>query len=99
MDEIRLRVAWIRSDPRVSLTVIDADSWYRHVTLMGRVASVEPDPGLADYDRLCLRYRGRPALERDRKRVTAWIEVDRWYSWDAAHASPDSTTAPFDDAA
>lgn len=95
MDEIRRRVDWLRHDPRVSLTVVDGESWYRHVTLMGRVVSLEPDVDIADYDRLVLRYRGHPALERDRSRVTAWIEIDSWYSWDAAHSSPSSVTAPF----
>jgi PPOX class probable F420-dependent enzyme len=94
MDAIRRRVDWLRADARVSLTVLDEQSWYRHVTLMGRVVSLEPDVALADYDRLILRYRGRRSPDRDRERVTAWIEVDRWYSWDAAVSSADSTTAP-----
>lgn len=28
------------------LTVLAADDWYRHVTLLGRVAAIEPDPEL-----------------------------------------------------
>src|SRR3989449_7849749 len=56
MDESRLRLGFIRRDPRVSLTVLDAASWYRHVSLLGRVVRIEDDADLADIDRLSLRY-------------------------------------------
>jgi PPOX class probable F420-dependent enzyme len=81
MDESRLRLRFLREDPRVSLTVLDDDNWYRHVTLMGRVVSIEDDPNLTDIDRLSRRYRDEPYRVRDRKRVSAWVEVERWYGW------------------
>jgi hypothetical protein len=37
MDASRRRLEFMRRDPRVSLTVLDRESWYRHVSL--RVAS------------------------------------------------------------
>jgi PPOX class probable F420-dependent enzyme len=87
MDEIRLRVRFLRRDPRLSLTVFDADDWYRHVTLMGRVVSLEEDVGLEDYQRLARRYQ-RPPGSLDRERVSAWIEVEQWYAWNAARDTP-----------
>ena len=57
MDEGRARLEYLRRDPRVSLTVIDGDDWYRHVSLRGRVVSLEDDTDLAEIDRLSQRYR------------------------------------------
>jgi PPOX class probable F420-dependent enzyme len=80
MDESRKRLDHLRRDPRVSITVIGEDDWYRHVTLRGRVVEIEED-GLDDIDRISRHYTGRPYRVRDRRRVSAWIEVDRWHSW------------------
>jgi len=33
MDVSRLRLRFMRRDPRVALTVLDEDSWYSHVSL------------------------------------------------------------------
>ncbi|MDX6438027.1 MAG: hypothetical protein QOF45_610 [Gaiellaceae bacterium] len=87
MDAIRLRVRFLRANPQVSLTVIDAEDWYRHVTLMGRVVSLEPDEGLVDYQRLAARYSREPG-RLDRDRLSAWIAVDKWYAWDAGRDTP-----------
>jgi PPOX class probable F420-dependent enzyme len=81
MDESRLRLRFLRRDPRAALTVLDAESWYRHVSLLGRVVRIEDDDDLADIDRLALRYTGRPFRTRDRKRVSAWLQPDRWHEW------------------
>ena len=51
------------------------------VTLLGRVVSLEDDPDLAGIDRLSLRYYGEPFHSRDARRVTAWVEPDRWTAW------------------
>jgi len=82
MDEGRKRLGHLRQEPRVSITVVGRDDWYRHVTLRGRV-SLEPDPKLEDIDRLSQHYTGRPYHRRDRGRVSAWIEVDSWHAWAA----------------
>ena len=81
MDEGRRRLDYLRHDPRVSLTVLAADDWYTHVSLQGRVVELLDDAGLADIDRLSQHYRRRPYPTRDRRRVSAWIEVDRWHGW------------------
>jgi PPOX class probable F420-dependent enzyme len=81
MDESRLRLRFIRRDPRVALTVLDDGNWYRHVSLTGRVVSLEDDSDLVDIDRLAHRYYGRPHRTRDRRRVSAWVEIDRWHAW------------------
>ena len=84
MDESRARLAFMRRDPRVSLTVLDAESWYRQVTLLGRVAELVDDPDLADIDRLSRRYGGEPFRDRESRRVSAWVEVESWHLWPPA---------------
>ncbi|MFF9624476.1 PPOX class F420-dependent oxidoreductase [Streptomyces griseosporeus] len=81
LDEGRVRLKHLRRDPRVTLTVLDADGWYTHVTLIGRVVEMYEDEGLADSDRIARHYTGRPYGNRERARVSAWIEVDRWHGW------------------
>lgn len=83
MDEGRKRLEYVRSDPRVSLTVLKADDWYTHVSLQGRVEELKDDPDLFDIDRLSRHYTGRQYPVRDRKRVSAWIEVSRWHGWES----------------
>jgi PPOX class probable F420-dependent enzyme len=86
MDQTRIRLAHLRSDPRVSITILDAGGWYRHVTLEGRAVSIEPDPECADIDRLSRYYTGNPFSNHDQPRVSAWIEVESWHAWAAAGA-------------
>lgn len=86
MDASRLRLRYLRRDPRVALTVLDDGSWYRHTSLMGRVESMHDDEGLRDIDRLALRYTGAPYPERAHRRVSAWVRVERWHGWDATGA-------------
>jgi hypothetical protein len=54
-------------------------NWYGAVTVLGRVVELHDDDGLVDIDRLSLRYRGAPYRNRERKRVTALIEPERWH--------------------
>ncbi|BDM69051.1 PPOX class F420-dependent enzyme [Streptomyces nigrescens] len=81
MDEGRKRLQHLRHDPRVTLTVLDEGNWYTHLTLIGRVAELRDDERLTDIDRLAQRYLGKPYPQRDRRRVSAWIEVERWHGW------------------
>ena len=81
MDAGRKRLEYLRGDPRVTLTVLDADSWYTHVSMQGRVVQIEDDEGLKDIDRLAQRYADQPHSTRDRARVSAWIAIDRWHGW------------------
>lgn len=79
MDEGRKRLDHLRRDPRVALSALDEGGWYTHVSLQGRVVEMREDAGLADIDRLSQHYTGRPYATRDRSRVSAWIEIDRWH--------------------
>jgi PPOX class probable F420-dependent enzyme len=81
MDESRLRLRYMRQNPAVALTVLGEDSWYAQVTLLGRVVSIEDDPDLADIDRLSIRYGGDRFQDREARRVSAWMEPDRWSGW------------------
>jgi PPOX class probable F420-dependent enzyme len=44
MDRSRKRLANVRNDPRVSLTVLGQDDWYHQVSLRGRVVAIHDDP-------------------------------------------------------
>ena len=87
LDESRVRLKHLRRDPRVTLTVLDGENWYTHVTLIGRVTELRDDEGLADIDRISSHYTGNPYPDRVRARVSAWIEVDRWHGWGDAKRS------------
>ena len=90
MDEGRVRLRHLRRDPRVTLTVLDSDNWYTHVTLIGRVAEMRDDEDLADIDRLSRHYGGDAYPNRERGRVSAWVEVERWHGWGALKDSDQS---------
>ena len=81
MDEGRKRLDYLRADDRVSLTALAEGDWYTHVSMQGRVVEITDDDGLAGIDRLSKHYRGRPYPDRERGRVNAWIEIDRWHGW------------------
>jgi PPOX class probable F420-dependent enzyme len=80
LDHSRARLEHLRHDPRVSLTVLD-NNWYRHVSLQGRVAAIEPDADLKDIDRISNHYRGQAYQVRDSARFSAWIEIATWHAW------------------
>jgi PPOX class probable F420-dependent enzyme len=80
MDASRRRLEYLRREPRVSLTVLDGESWYRHITLHGRI-SLQDDPDLADIDRISKHYMGSAYSNRDDPRVSGWIEVETWHAW------------------
>jgi PPOX class probable F420-dependent enzyme len=80
MDEGRKRLEYIRNDPRASITVMGKDDWYHQVTLFGQVVEVDED-AVDDIDRISRHYTGQPYSDRERGRVSAWIEVDSWYGW------------------
>jgi PPOX class probable F420-dependent enzyme len=84
MDHTRVRLQHLRRDPRLTLTVLGADDWYTHVSLIGRVGEMADDEGLADIDRLSRHYRGRDYPNRRSPRVSAWMEVERWHGWGSA---------------
>lgn len=80
MDASRRRLGHMRADPRIALTIL-AESWYSHVSLIGRVREIRPDADLADIDRISRHYTGREYRDRDRDSWTAVVEVERWHAW------------------
>lgn len=93
MDEGRRRLDHLRNDPRVTLTILDEGNWYTHLSLIGRVVEFRDDEGLADIDRLSRHYGGEAYGTRDRARVSAWIEIDRWHGWGGLKDSNQSAGA------
>jgi PPOX class probable F420-dependent enzyme len=81
MDATRKRLAHMRRDPRVSLSVIGKDDFYRQLTLRGRVVEIADDEGLAGIDRLARQYTGNAYARREKPRVNAWFVVESWYGW------------------
>jgi PPOX class probable F420-dependent enzyme len=88
MDESRLRLRFLRRDPRVALTVLDEGSWYRHVSLVGRVVELVEDGDLQDVDRLARHYTGEPFRDRRRRSVSAWVEPSTWHAWEGGRPWP-----------
>lgn len=86
MDDSRLRLRFLRHDPRVSLTVLDGPNWYRHITITGEVEELCADDDLHDIDRLSVRYTGNPYGNRISGRTSAWVRVTGWHGWDSGGA-------------
>jgi PPOX class probable F420-dependent enzyme len=82
MAATRARLGHLRNDPRVSLTVLDKDTWYTHVTLDGVVERLVDDDELVDIDRLSVRYKDVPFHNREAQRVSVWMRPERWLRWD-----------------
>jgi PPOX class probable F420-dependent enzyme len=83
LDAKRARLKHMRADPRVSLTVLSEADWGTHVSVQGRVVSIVDDVGLHDIDRLARHYTGQPYGDRDRPRVSAHVDIERWHAWGA----------------
>ena len=81
LDARRARLKHMHKDPRISLTALSEASWYTQVSVQGRVLSVVDDEGLRDIDRLSQHYLGQPYPDRERPRVSATVEIDRWHAW------------------
>ena len=81
LDAGRARLKHMRKDPRISLTALSEASWYTQVSVQGRVLSIVDDEGLRDIDRLSQHYLGHPYPDRERPRVSAKVEIDRWHAW------------------
>ena len=80
LDGTRKRLDHLRADPRVSLTVLDGDSWYRHISLQGSV-TITPDEDLAGIDRLSIHYGGNPYPNRENPRFDAWMDIESFHAW------------------
>jgi PPOX class probable F420-dependent enzyme len=80
LDAARRRLDYMRTNPRVSLTVLDGDNWYRHVSVVGSVALVD-DTDYQDVDLLTRHYTGGAWTDRTQHRVSAWLDVDFYHVW------------------
>lgn len=67
------------ADRRVLLSLL-----VTHVSVRGRVVEITDEEGLRDVDRLSQHHNGRDHPDRERPRVSARVEIDRWHSWGAA---------------
>ncbi len=56
-------------------------SFFPPTSVSGPVVELRDDDGLADLDRLSLRYWGEPYPKRELRCVTALVEVARWHAW------------------
>jgi len=81
LDAARARLNHLRRDPRLSLTALAHNDWYTHVSVQGHVVSIVDDEGLRDIDRLAQHYTGQPYRNRERPRVSAHVEIERWHGW------------------
>jgi PPOX class probable F420-dependent enzyme len=76
-----LKLANLRRDPRVSITVCDRDDPYLELNLRGTVTSVDEDGGVALIDELSQQYYGKTPYPYH-KPGQAWfavtVRVDRW---------------------
>jgi PPOX class probable F420-dependent enzyme len=81
LDATRVRIKHLRRDPRVSLTVLDGEAWYTHVSVQGRVLSIDEDEGLRDIDRISTHYTGNAYPNRTDPRVRCRVEIERWHAW------------------
>jgi PPOX class probable F420-dependent enzyme len=81
LDAKRARLKHLRADPRVSLTVLEKDNWGTHVSVQGKIVSITDDVDLKDIDRLAHQYFGGEYPNRERPRVSAHLEIERWHVW------------------
>jgi PPOX class probable F420-dependent enzyme len=88
MDAGRARLGWIRERPHVSLTALKEGEWYTHVSVRGPIVRWEEDEAkaLADIDRLSIHYSGEAYSNRERPRVSAWLQIEHWHGWGGAKA-------------
>jgi PPOX class probable F420-dependent enzyme len=76
-----LKLANLRRDPRVSVTVYDRDDPYLELNLRGTVTSVNEDRGVALIDQLSQQYYGKtpyPYHQPGQAWFAVTIQVDRW---------------------
>lgn len=76
----RRKIANIRRDPRIALSVVDSTQPYRWVQIRGRVVDVISEGADAHIDKLALKYLGKetyPFRQAGEERLILKIEPDR----------------------
>ncbi len=67
----------LRTDPRISVSVVDPANPWRWITVSGRVVEIVPDTDLVFIDKMSRRYTGRDYMMRDMAREIFVIEPER----------------------
>jgi hypothetical protein len=57
------------------------DSWYNHVSVLGRAVAFREDDDLADIDALAQHYEGEAYDDRGYRGTTVTVEIDSWHTW------------------
>ena len=81
LDAKRARLRHLEADPRLSLTVLDRENWYSHLSLQGRIGPVAEDDEWRQIDRLARHYLDKPYPDHERPRVACWMTIERWHAW------------------
>lgn len=76
-EEGRTKTANLERDPRVAITVFDAENPYRYVQVRGQ-ATITAEGGAAHIDKLSRKYLGRdyPAHNPERSRVVVRVDPE-----------------------
>lgn len=79
---------WLRCDGRIALTILDPASFYRHVSIKGRVIEISDDSERRDIDGLAVGYAGRGHPRPAHPRLSVLIGVERSHAWDRSPGEP-----------
>ena len=83
LDAGRVRLAHIRRDPRMALTVMDLPEWGTHISLQLTATEITDDEGLRDIDALSTHFIGTPYPNRERPRVSVRADIRSVHGWGA----------------
>ena len=88
MDESRLRLGFMRRDPRVALTALGDEAGTATPACSAASSRSSPTPTSTDIDRLARHYTGEPFSRRGASRVSALVEVETWHAWEGSAPWP-----------
>jgi PPOX class probable F420-dependent enzyme len=86
LDSSRARLAHLRHEPRISLTILVEGNWYSHISVQGSIGPIVDDEGLAQIDRLSTHYLGSPYGNRTSPRVYTHVTPEHWHGWENGKA-------------
>ena len=88
---------WFKTDPRVSLSIVDFYDPYKEAQLRGRVVERRPDADCKYIDPISLKYTGKPFPFRSPEgRVALVIKVEkaRYTKLPFEHTPPSNVASP-----
>jgi hypothetical protein len=83
------RLSHLKSNPRMSIVVLDRSDWLVSVSIQGTALEFFEDLDLAIIDEMTMRYFGSPYADR-RPRTGVRVRID---SWKAQKSSPTTANA------